>query len=51
MAMVRPVVRVAALPVVFWFNVGKSAATAIDNAPVVVVDFKMPVVSADVPAE
>lgn len=51
MAMVRPVVRVAALPVVFWFNVGKSAATAIDNPPVVVVDFRIPVANADVPAE
>ena len=40
-----------AVPVVFWFNVGKSAATAIDSAPVVVVDFRMPVANAAVPAE
>ena len=33
------VVTVAAFPVVFWFSVGKSPATAIVNAPVVVVDF------------
>jgi len=44
------VVSVAADPVVFWFNVGKSAATAILKAPVVVVLFKMPVARADVPA-
>ena len=44
------VVTVAALPVVDWFKVGKSPATAIVNAPVVVVDFKMPVASALVPA-
>lgn len=30
-AMVRPVVSVAALPVVFWFNVGMSAATTARN--------------------
>src|SRR5690348_12299955 len=29
--------RFAAVPVVFWFKVGKSPATAIDNTPVVVV--------------
>ena len=42
---------VAALPVVFWFRVGKSAATAIVKAPVDVVLFRMPVARADVPAE
>ena len=43
------VVKVAALPaepVVFWFKVGKSVAIAIVNTPVVVVDFKIPVVKA-----
>jgi hypothetical protein len=44
------VVNVAALPVVLWFNVGKSPAVAIVSAPVVVVLFRMPVASADVPA-
>lgn len=44
-------VTLAAVPVVFWFRVGKSAATAIVNAPVPVVDFKIPVVRALVPAE
>ena len=39
----------AAVPEVFWFKVGKSAATAIDNAPVVVVLFTIPVAKADVP--
>ena len=41
----------AALPVVFWFKVGKSAATAMVRAPVPVVLFKIPVDRADVPAE
>ena len=41
----------AAEPVVFWFNVGKSAATATVRAPVPVVVFKIPVPRADVPAE
>jgi hypothetical protein len=36
-------VAVAALPVVDWFSVGKSAATAIDGAPVLVVFLRMPV--------
>ena len=36
-------VAVAALPVVDWFSVGKSPATAIDGAPVLVVFFTMPV--------
>ena len=45
------VVKVAADPVVFWFNVGKSEATAMVRAPVVVVLFKIPVARADVPAE
>jgi hypothetical protein len=36
-------VTLAAVPVVLWFNVGKSAATAIDGTPVVVVFFKIPV--------
>lgn len=44
------VVTVAAFPVVFWFSVGKSPATAMVKAPVVVVLFKIPVASADVPA-
>jgi hypothetical protein len=44
-------VTVAALPVVFWFNIGKSPATAIVNAPVVVVLFRIPVVRAEVPRE
>ena len=34
------VVTVAAFPVVFWLSVGKSPATAIVKAAVVVVDFK-----------
>ena len=33
----------AAEPVVFWLSVGKSAATAMDGTPVVVVFFKIPV--------
>ena len=41
----------AAVPVVFWLRVGKSPAAAMDNAPVVVVDFKIPVLRAEVPAE
>lgn len=45
------VVTVAAFPVVFWFSVGKSDAVAIDNVPVLVVDFKIPVANAAVPAE
>ena len=44
---VREVVRVAADPVVFWFSVGKSPATAIDGTPVVVVFFRMPVARLD----
>ena len=44
-------VAVAAFPVVFWLRVGKSPATAIVKAPVPVVDFKIPVAKADVPAE
>ena len=32
----------AALPVVFWFKVGKSPATAIEGTPVPVVFFKIP---------
>ena len=44
-------VEVAAFPVVLWFSVGKSAATAIVSAPVVVVDLTIPVASAAVPAE
>ena len=42
---VRPVrlVAVAALPVVSWFRVGKSTATAILGTPVPVVFFKIPV--------
>jgi hypothetical protein len=43
---VRPVVSVAAEPVVLWFSVGKSAATAIERTPVVVVFLTMPVPSA-----
>jgi hypothetical protein len=35
--------RFAAVPEVFWFSVGKSPATAIEGAPVVVVFFRMPV--------
>ena len=42
---VLDVVSVAALPVVFWFRVGKSPATAIDSTPVVVVFFSIPVPS------
>ena len=42
---------VAALPVVFWLSVGKSAATAMLKAPVVVVLFIIPVASDEVPAE
>jgi hypothetical protein len=38
-----------AVPVVFWFRVGKSPATAILSTPVLVVDFKIPVAKADVP--
>lgn len=37
------VVAVAALPVVLWLSVGKSAATAIDGTPVLVVFLTMPV--------
>ena len=37
------VVAVAALPVVFWLSVGKSAATAMDGTPVLVVFLRMPV--------
>lgn len=37
------VVTVAALPVVLWLSVGKSAATAIESTPVEVVFFTMPV--------
>lgn len=33
----------AAVPVVFWLSVGKSAATAIDRTPVVVVFLTIPV--------
>jgi hypothetical protein len=44
-------VAVPALPVVLWLRVGKSPATAILKAPVPVVDFKIPVVRAEVPAE
>ena len=44
------VVSVAADPVVLWFNVGKSAATAVVNAPVPVVVFTIPVAKAAVPA-
>lgn len=40
----------AAVPEVFWFSVGKSAATAIDNAPEVVVLLSMPVAKDEVPA-
>ena len=40
---VPAVVAVAALPVVFWFRIGKSAATAIDGTPVPVVFFNIPV--------
>ena len=47
--MPRVVVSVAALPVVLWFNVGKSPAIAIVSAPVEVVLFTMPVAKADVP--
>jgi hypothetical protein len=36
-------VAVAALPDVFWFSVGKSAATAMEGAPVPVVFFRIPV--------
>ena len=43
-AKVRPVT-VAALPVVFWFNVGKSPATAILGTPVTVVFLRIPVAS------
>ena len=39
----RGVVRVAADPVVDWFNVGKSAAIAMEGTPVAVVFFKIPV--------
>lgn len=39
-----------AVPEVFWLSVGKSAATAIVRAPVVVVDLRMPVPKAEVPA-
>jgi hypothetical protein len=49
--MLREVVSIAALPVVLWLSVGKSPATAIDRAPEVVVDFKIPVANAFVPAE
>ena len=38
----------AAVPELFWFKTGKSAATAIDGAPVVVVFFSMPVASPDI---
>ena len=38
----------AAVPVVFWFKVGKSAATAIDGAPVVVVFLSIPVARPDI---
>ncbi len=48
---VRTVVNFAALPVVFWLSVGKSAATAIVRAPVAVVDLMIPVARADVPNE
>lgn len=41
---------VAAFPVVFWLSVGKSAATAIERSPVLVVLLRIPVVSAAVPA-
>jgi hypothetical protein len=41
----RTPVILAAVPVVDWFRVGKSAATAIENTPVVVVFFMMPVPS------
>ena len=34
-----------AVPVVFWLSVGKSAATAMEGTPVVVVFFRMPVAS------
>ena len=44
-AIVRAVVRVAALPVVFWLRVGKSAATAMLGTPVPVVFFRIPVVN------
>ncbi len=40
----------AAVPVVFWLRVGKSAAIAMLRTPVPVVDFKIPVASADVPS-
>jgi hypothetical protein len=40
------VVTVAALPVVLWFNVGKSEATAIVKAPVEVVFLTIPVLNA-----
>ena len=43
------VVTVAALPVVFWLSVGKSAAVAVVSAPVPVVDFTMPVELVAVP--
>ena len=38
----------AAVPELFWFKTGKSAATAIDGTPVVVVFFSMPVASPDI---
>lgn len=40
-------VRVAAEPVVFWFNVGKSPDVAIDGTPVPVVFRNIPVPSPD----
>ena len=39
------VVTVAALPVVFWFRIGKSPAMAIEGTPVPVVFFSIPVPS------
>ena len=46
--MVRVVVRVPALPVVFWLRVGKSEAMAILSSPVVVVFLTIPVARAPV---
>jgi hypothetical protein len=38
----------AAVPEVFWFNVGKSAATAIEGTPVPVVFLRIPVPNEDI---
>jgi hypothetical protein len=40
-------VAVAALPAVFWFSIGKSAAIAIEGTPVPVVFLRIPVPSVD----